>query len=325
MANDGKAPKRILITGAAGFVGRHFVAELARVWPDAAVCGTGETAAAGIARLDVTDAAADAAAVSAFRPDAIVHLAAVAAVQEAGKEAERAWRVNFEGTRRLARAGLRHAPEAWFLFVSSAACYGRSFRSGEPVAEECPLEPLDTYSATKAATEMALSAMVPEGLKLIRLRPFTHIGPGQSDAFAIASFARQIARIEAGLQAPELSVGPLTTRRDFLDVRDVCRAYVRCLERAAALEPGVAINLASGVARRVGDVLNALLAEARAPITVRSDESRFRTTDLETTCGDASLAERLLGWRPEIPWSATLADILADSRNRLRNSQSGSR
>lgn len=321
MANGGKTPKRILITGAAGFVGRHFIAELARVWPNAVVCPTGETPAAGMAQLDVTDAAADAAALSAFRPDAIVHLAAVAAVQEAGKEAERAWRVNFEGTRRLARAGLRHVPEAWFLFVSSAACYGRSFRSGRAVAEGSPLEPLDTYSATKAATEMALSAMVPEGLKLVRLRPFTHIGPGQSEAFAIASFARQIARIEAGLQAPEVRVGPLVTKRDFLDVRDVCSAYVRCLECTEALEPGIAINLASGVARRVGDVLDALLAEARATIAVRSDEARFRTADLEITCGDPSLAARLLGWRPEIPWAATLADILADSRSRVRNSQ----
>ncbi len=309
-------PRRILLTGAAGFVGRHLCARLAASFPEAALLATGEAAGDGIARMDVTDAAATLAVLEEFRPDAVIHLAAVAAVPEANREADRAWQVNFSATRGLARAVLRAVPEACLLYVSSAAVYGRSFRaaSGGPVAETAPLEPLDTYAATKAAAEMALSAMTSEGLRLIRLRPFNHIGPGQSPAFAIAAFARQIARIEAGMQPPELAVGALDAERDFLDVRDVCAAYAAALTHADALAPGIAINLASGVARRIGAVLDELLAEARVPIAVRTDPARLRPDDLPRSVGDPALARRMLGWRPEIPWASTLADILADCR-----------
>ena len=309
-------PHRILLTGAAGFVGLHLRARLAAAFPDAVLLATGDSAADGVARMDVTDAPAVLAILEEFRPDAVIHLAAVAAVPEANREAGRAWQVNFSGTRTLARAVLRAAPEARFLYVSSAAVYGRSFRAagGQPIAETAPLEPLDTYAATKAAAEMALSAMTSEGLRLVRLRPFNHIGPGQSPAFAIAAFAAQIACIEAGLQPPELAVGSLAAERDFLDVRDVCAAYAATLARADTLPPGIAINLASGTARRIGSVLDELLALARVPIAIRTDPARLRPDDLPRSLGDPTLAQRLLDWRPEIPWPTTLADILGDCR-----------
>ena len=67
--------------------------------------------------------------------------------------------------------------------------------------------------------------MAGEGLRVLRMRPFNHTGPGQSDAFVVPAFARQVARIAAGLQPPVLQVGALDPQRDFLDVRDVCAAY----------------------------------------------------------------------------------------------------
>ncbi len=310
-------PQRILLTGAGGFVGRHLLALCARRFPGAQVLPTGEREQSGIRRLDVTDLAAARTIIREFRPDAVVHLAAVAAVPEANRAAPRTWRVNLGGTCRLARAALEAAPAAHFLFASSAAVYGRSFRTGLPLAETAPLAPLDTYAATKAAAEMALSGMVSEGLRLIRLRPFNHIGPGQSEAFAIGAFAAQIARIEARQQPPELAVGSLDAWRDFLDVRDVCAGYLAALERAETLDSGIAINLASGTARRIGTVLDELLSLARLRITVRTDERRLRWSDLSLSVGDAALAARLLGWRPAIPWEKTLADLLADWRERV--------
>lgn len=310
-------PRRILLTGAAGFVGRHLAAHLAHRFPTARVLSTGDAAADGIACLDVTDASSVRILLEEFRPDSVVHLAAVAAVPQATQDAGRAWRVNFRSTRTLASAVLQSVPTARFLYISSAAVYGRSFRSGLPISETAPLEPLDTYAATKAAAEMALSAMTSEGLNLIRFRPFNHIGPGQSSAFAVAAFAEQIARIEAGLQPAELAVGSLAAERDFLDVRDVCAAYAIALERTRSLEPGIAINLASGVARQIGSVLEELLALARAPIVIRTDPARLRPVDLPRILGDAALAARLLDWRPVTPWHTTIADILADCRRRV--------
>lgn len=316
MGSRSAAPSRIFLTGAGGFVGRHLLARLTAAFPAARVLATSETEAAGITRLDVTDAAAVRNAVADFRPDAVVHLAALASAPQANRDVDRAWRVNFRAPRILARAVLETVPAASFLFISSAMVYGRSFRSHGPLTEVAPLEPRDTYAATKAAAEMALCAMVSEGLRLIRLRPFNHIGPGQSTAYAVASFAAQIARIEASGQPPELAVGALDAVRDFVDVRDICAAYAACLERQEMLESGVAINLASGVGRRIGAVLDELLALSRVPIKVRTEEVRLRPIDLPQSLGDPALAARLLGWRPATPWQTTLADILADARSR---------
>ena len=91
---------------------------------------------------------------------------------------------------------------------------------------------MSTYAATKAAADLALGSMAEQGLRCVRLRPFNHTGPGQSEQFVVAAFARQIARIAAGLQPPLLEVGNIDTRRDFLDVRDVC-CRLRCLHRTS--------------------------------------------------------------------------------------------
>ena len=96
--------------------------------------------------------------------------------------------------------------------------------------------------------------MARHGLRAIRLRPFNHIGPGQSDRFALASFVAQIVNIESGRQEPVLSVGNLDAKRDFLDVRDVASAYLKAMV-AANLDEAAVLDIASGDARRIGDIL----------------------------------------------------------------------
>ena len=204
------------------------------------------------------------------------------------------------------------------LFISSADAYGASFQPGTPLDESAALAPMNVYGATKAAADLALGAMAIRGLRVLRLRPFNHIGAGQSADFAIASFARQIARIEAGLQPPVLHTGRLDTWRDFLDVRDVCAAYVRCIARRATLPPGTALNIASGTPRQIGGILTTLVAAARVPITVEPDTSLLRPTDIIRACGDAGRAAALLEWRPTVPFEETLASVLEDWRGRVK-------
>jgi GDP-4-dehydro-6-deoxy-D-mannose reductase len=296
----------VLITGAGGFVGRHLVACLGQALPRA-VLHTGA--------FDVSDARATAAAVRAARPDACIHLAAVSAIPAARRDPGHAWQVNLHGTLNLAGAILENAPQCRLLFASTADAYGSAFRDGRAVGETTRLAPLNAYGATKAAADLALGAMAAEGLRVVRLRAFNHTGPGQSNAFVVAAFAEQIARIAAGRQPPVIEAGALEPQRDFLDVRDVCAAYAACIVRD--LPPGQIINIASGVPRRIGDVLADLLAAAGVAAQVRLDPARLRPTEIPVAVGDPALAHRLLGWRPAIAWKQTIADVVADWRARV--------
>ena len=306
------APRRILVTGASGFVGTHLMPVLAAAFPGAAL---------DAARFDITDPAAVAAAIAASPPDALVHLAAVAAISAARQDPDRAWRINLGGTLNLARALLAHAPGCMMVFSSSADIYGASFRGGQPLAENALLAPLNTYAATKAAADLALGAMAAaDGLRVVRVRAFNHTGPGQSLDFVVPAFAGQVARIAAGLQPPVLQVGDLSPLRDFLDVRDVCAAYAACVRQGGALPPGTILNLASGQPRRMADVLQSLLDVAGVQAEPQTDPSRLRPSDIPLAAGDSALARRLLGWTPSIPWPQTVADVLADWRSRVQTS-----
>jgi GDP-4-dehydro-6-deoxy-D-mannose reductase len=297
----------ILITGAEGFVGRHLIAALRARWPDIALVAPA---------LDVRDAGAVMLAVRDAAPACCVHLAAIASVAQAAAEQDEAWRVNLHGTLHLAQAILTHAPSCQLLFASSADAYGAAFRAGVALDETAILAPMTIYGATKAAADLALGSLAPAGLRSVRLRPFNHIGAGQSADFVIASFARQIARIEAGLQPPVLTIGRADTFRDFLDVSDVCAAYLACIAGHAALAPGTILNIASGRARRIGDVLAEMLAMSAVAIEVIAEPSRVRATDIARAEGDAGMARAMLGWAPSIPWRDTLAAILDDWRRR---------
>ncbi len=309
-------PRRILLTGAAGFVGTHLRPVLAAAFPGAEIIGISQHPHTGLTALDVTDVAAVTTMVRQVRPDACIHLAAIAAIPVVRGDPDAAWRVNLHGTLALARAILETVPDCVFLFVSSSEVYGRSFRSGAALQETALLEPMNTYAATKAAADIAVGAMTTEGLRAIRVRPFNHTGPGQSAEYVVAAFARQVVRIAGGLQAPVLKTGALDSRRDFLDVRDVCAAYAACLARADALEPGIILNIASGTPRRIGDVLAELLMLTNVTASVDMAGILLRPAEIPTAAGDASRAQAVLDWRPTISWETTLSDVLADWRAR---------
>ena len=287
---------RVLVTGADGFVGGHLVPVLEARHQVVT------------APFEITDKAAVGAALEAARPDAVVHLAAIAAVQEAGRDPDAAWRVNLGGTLNVARALRDQFPRARLLFVGTADAYGSSFKSGRALDETAALAPQNTYGATKAAADLALGAMAAEGLQVVRARPFNHTGPGQTEAFAVPAFARQVAQVMAGLAAA-ISVGNLEAERDLLDVRDVCAAYAALLD--AELAPGTVVNIASGQARRMRDVLGELVRLGGVEAEIRTDPARLRPSDIPRAVGDAGLL-RGLGWEPRVGWEQTLRDVLGD-------------
>jgi len=317
-------PARILLTGAGGFVGRHLLRALRAAFPEAVLIGARRRMAEGpvpgadeTVSLDVDDGAALADVVATVRPDAVLHLAAYADVGASFRNPLAVWRTNVLGTVALGEAVLQAAPRVPFLMASSGEVYGLAFQSGQPVAEDTLLAPANPYAASKAAADLAVGEMALRGLRAVRLRAFTHTGAGQADGFAVAAFAHQIARIEVGHQPPVLRTGALDRWRDFLDVRDVCAAYVAALANVDSLPSGIAINICSGKPRRIGDILQTLLRLSGVEAAVEQDAARLRPTDVESVQGDPALAQRALGWRPMVPWEETLESVLADWRARV--------
>jgi GDP-4-dehydro-6-deoxy-D-mannose reductase len=135
-------------------------------------------------------------------------------------------------------------------------------------------------------------------------------GGGRDDRFAVGSWTRQIARLEAE-GGGTLLVGDLSAERDILDVRDVCRAY-RLL-----LDPTVlagTYNIALGKTVKMADVVDLLVGLAHVPLRVERDESRVRRADIPRLSGDPSKLRAATGWEPRVPLEQTLADTLAAAR-----------
>jgi len=312
-------PQRILVTGAAGFVGRHLLVALREAWPDATILAAARPQDLHGAPLPLADATLDfdlldpnsiEACVAHAAPDACVHLAALADVAASFKDPDLVWRANVDGTRALAAALMHAAPLATLINAGSAEVYGLSFRSPDPLDETALLQPANPYAAAKAAADIALGEAALRGLQVLRMRPLNHIGPGQSARFAVANFARQIAAIKAGRQAPLIRTGALNRARDFLDVRDICAAYVAGIAHAAHIEPGTIFNLASGSPRLMSDVLHDLLKAASVNAQIETDEAALRPLDLARTTCSARAAQTALNWSPRIPWTETLRDVL---------------
>jgi nucleoside-diphosphate-sugar epimerase len=265
--------------------------------------------------FDLLEPEAAAALIAKMRPDGLIHLAAQASVAASFTDPLGSWRANLMGTVALAEAVLRYAGHCRFVLASSAEIYGLSFRVATPLDEQALIYPANPYAASKAACDLAIGEMALRGLDAIRLRAFNQTGAGQSASFVVASFARQIARIEAGRQAPVMQVGALDRWRDFLDVRDVCTAYAAALEAQGV--SGQAYNIASGKPQRIGDILDALIALSAARPTLEVELNRLRPTDVERVVGNAAKAGRDLSWMPLVPWEDTLDVVLNDWRKRV--------
>ena len=310
---------RVLLTGATGFVGPHVARTLrARRGDDLEIVATSMVAQThplfgDVAALDIGDNDAVRAVVRAYAPTHVINLAGIAATSAAQAEPATAWRVHRDGVRNLGSAIMDLAPDCVLLHVGSGLIYGSAAKSGLPLSEDSPLEPVDEYGASKAAGDLLLGEMAREGLRCVRFRPFNHTGPGQSEAFVVPRFGAQIARIEAGLAPPIVKVGNLDSERDFLDVRDVADAYAAAF-MADGVESGSIFNVASGVPTRIADILDRLLAKSAAKIGIEANKGPFNPADLPRVVGDASRARRLLNWAPRRDLDETLTDVLEDQR-----------
>lgn len=306
---------RVLVTGAAGFVGRHLAHELAGsghtvVGADTAPRPPWQAAALRSATLewqaiDLLDAVALDRRLPEWRPDAMVHLAAIASVGQSSADPGRTYRVNVRGTLNLLRAFRKHAPRAKLLIVSTAQVYGNRPRA-RPIREDASMDPDNAYAESKAWSDyLALLYATGLGMNIITVRPHNHTGPGQGPNYAVPAFAGQVA---AALHDPvntTVSVGNLASRRDISDVRDVVKAYGLLLERGRS---GRAYNLATGQLVTMRAVLTAFCRLADIQPRIAVDSARWRPAD-ESPLLDTTAIRRDTGWEPRIPLETTLRDV----------------
>jgi GDP-4-dehydro-6-deoxy-D-mannose reductase len=296
---------RAVITGAAGFVGRHLATHLAEA---------GDVVAAVDRDFDVTDAGATAGVFSSFGPDAIYHLAALSHVGSSWDDPSEVFRVNVLGTSSVLSAARQAAPDASVLVVSSAEIYGTVRDEELPLGESAEIRPNSPYAASKAAIEpIARQASLGYGQRVVIARPFNHIGPGQSASFFVPAVARRLVDARAA-GVREVAVGSLAVRRDFTDVRDVVRAYRLLIERGAS---GEVYNVCAGVDVSIADVADRLREHIYPHAVFVEDPGLGRPQDVPVLRGDPRRLHEATGWTPMITLEATLRDVVEEALARI--------
>jgi GDP-4-dehydro-6-deoxy-D-mannose reductase len=302
---------KAVVTGAAGFVGRHLVDHLAAAGDEVV---TTDRSSGG---PDLLDPAELTALLTEHQPEVVFHLAGQADVARSWTAPTETLRTNAEGTHHLLSAA-RTAGVGRVVTVTSADVYGVVRPEELPLDEAAPFRPASPYAASKAMADLvAQQAYLGHGQDVVRARSFNHFGPGQGDAGVCSALAARIASCEAE-GGGTIPVGNLEARRDFTDVRDVVRAY-RLL--ATHGRGGRAYNVCSGQAVAISEVLEILLSLADRPIQPLDDQSLHRPVDLPELRGDPTAIQRDTGWEPTFEMVTTLSEVLEDRRSRQRASR----
>jgi GDP-4-dehydro-6-deoxy-D-mannose reductase len=309
---------RSLITGIDGFVGSHLAALLVGQGDEVGGTFNYDPQLKLLGKLigkiksyelDVRNSDRLSRILSQFMPDRVFHLAAIAFVPISFENPKLVFEVNLFGTLNLydSLRTLKMNPKV--LFVSTADVYGTVSPGDLPIAENHRAEPTNPYAVSKLAAELVSTQYAHNyGMEIVCVRPFNHIGPGQSPQFVCSDFAKQIAEIEAGKREPVMRVGNLEPRRDFSDVRDVVGAYVLAMEKCPG--DGSVYNIGSGKSHAIREILDMLLAMTKTKIKVERDGDRMRPSDTPHAYGDCSKFQKATGWKPEHDLKNTLAEIL---------------
>ena len=309
--------KKGLIIGAAGFVGNYLIEELNQ--NDIEVYATKlqheklDNPNARVFDLDIMDKDAIAELLFKVRPDYIFHLAAQSSVGLAWKNPGLTVDVNIKGSLNVLDAVRELFYKPSVLLIGSGEEYGHIQPDETPIVESNLLRPGNIYAATKACQNMIGNIYSKAyDMQLIMVRAFNHIGPGQLPMFVVSDFCKQVAEIEKGLREPVLRVGNLAAKRDFTDVRDVVKAYVKLIQKGV---PGETYNVGSGNAQEIRKILELIISLSDVDIKVEVDPNKIRPVDVPIIEADITKLNDLTGWTPQIKIEQTVKETLDYWRN----------
>lgn len=304
--------KKGLVIGAAGFVGDYLIRELHNNGIDTYATKLPREKFRGkfarVYDLDILDRKAVVDILYEIQPDYIFHLAAQSSVGVAWKDPQLTVDVNIKGSINVMDSvrDLFYRPR--ILLIGSGEEYGYIRPEETPIMEDNVLRPGNIYAATKACQNMIGSIYSKAyDMDLMMVRAFNHIGPGQASLFVVSDFCRQVAEIEKEIREPVIKVGNLAAKRDFTDVRDVVRAYVKLMQKGKA---GETYNVGSGNAQEIRQILEKVVSMSDREIKVETDPNKIRPVDVPIIEADITKLNELTGWEPEIPIEQTIRETL---------------
>ncbi|MCK4539181.1 MAG: GDP-mannose 4,6-dehydratase [Candidatus Krumholzibacteria bacterium] len=307
---------KVIVTGSNGFVGGYLASELVRgghevLEVDLAATArpdrTGSAPGCSYRQCDLTDEQSVLSLIGEEMPGGIIHLAAQSSAARSFDDPVGTYRANILGALNLFEADKNAKTKARILITGSCDEYGVRRPEEMPLGEDSPIEPVSPYASSKAAQNLlAMQYFRAFGTRVVLTRSFSHTGAGQPDRFVLPAFARQCAAIAAGSAEPVVKTGNTGVVRDFLDVRDVVRAYRLLLEKGVE---GRVYNVCSGNGLALGEALDSLIAMTGTDVRKEVDPALARPVDVPVLTGDNCRLAKDTGWEVQIGRERMLGDL----------------
>ena len=312
----------MLITGFSGFVSRHFLNYLVENNLSYEVLGVdvnppkfamedyAPTLAMSFEQVNLLDKEALEDIIATFRPDYILHLASFSSVAYSWQHPADCFMNNTSIFLNVTEALRKHdLCDCRLLSVGSSEEYGDVKKEELPLQEDMPLVPVNPYAVARVSQEMMAKVLADSfGMQIMLTRSFNHMGPFQDERFVIPSFVRRILDIaESGAKSGEIETGDTSIVRDFVDVRDVVRAYYRLLLDGKA---GEVYNICGEKGVSLAEVVDQIADIVGVSVTTRVNPDFVRPGDNQVVIGSAEKIRQDIGWTAEIPLRQTLMDMI---------------
>lgn len=295
--------KRVIITGASGFVGQHLTNLLKEQ-------GTQVINVDRRNGYDVLDGDAIRKLFAEVRPDAVYHLAGFSSVSKSWTSPAACHALNVNGTTNVMEACRKIFFKGPIMVVTSSEVYGQAAKI--PTQETAPQTPLNPYGESRVSQEKLVKEY--EELHWIITRSYGHTGPGQDITFAFPSFAKRLLEVKAGRESLPIQVGHVDQWRDISDVRDIVKIYTKLVEKA---DPHTIVNVCSGKSYLIRNVIEriAKIIGVEPKLHINRDLKRPNDTDVQQ--GSTRLLHSIVGEIDRRDLAETLSDVVRYVRDEI--------